>query len=278
MLQQGQRAGPPSVAAMETAILLSLSPLFYHSIPLNSRVGMSSTVGSQPLFSQSPFLRQSYTVQAPPILSNTTDPGFNLHLKRMCVSRSDAPDWRLDIAGDGQAFALKKKGLPSSDPESFTPGCIDFLQLLQVSGRKLNWKWQETGDYYLFFHLLATFQQTAENLMRIAVTVRTHLKDCSDFGFSNNIVLQCERLHSLLWFYSISLCIYESLSFFPLLCSWGYSTVPVFLQRERTLGHILLDILQRYFTSGIRVRYQFNRGVREGAGVCVCVCKGQRGM
>lgn len=52
----------------------------------------------------------------------------------------------------------------------------------------------------IYFFPLAAFQQTAEKLMGIAVTVRTHLNDCSDFGFSNNIVLQCERLRSPLWF------------------------------------------------------------------------------
>lgn len=152
------------------------------------------------------------------ITGNSTVQRFHLRSKRM---------WRIGIRQAGlslwhcglmDALWLKEKGLPLPPyAQSFTP-----LQLALISSPYLrslagNWIGNSrkqrsiiscSGGIYFFFHLplsphlykFKAFQQTAEELMGIAVTVRTHLNDCADFASSNNAVLQSERLRSPLRF------------------------------------------------------------------------------
>lgn len=161
------------------------------------------------------------------ITGNSTVQRFNLRSKRM---------WRIGIRQAGlslwhcglmDALWLKEKGLPlPPHTQSFTP-----LQLALISSPYLrslagNWIGNSrkqrsiiscSGGIYFFFITpfppplqiplpqlpptpVPAFQQTAEELMGIAVTVRTHLNDCADFASSNNAVLRSERLRSPLRF------------------------------------------------------------------------------
>lgn len=161
------------------------------------------------------------------ITGNSTVQRFNLRSKRM---------WRVGIRQAGlslwhcglmDALWLKEKGLPlPPHAQSFTPSNSHWFPLL-TSGHWLEIELEIVGNRGLLFLVLVAFiffssppspiltnppfpnyhpfpvpafQQTAEELMGIAVTVRTHLNDCADFASSNNGVLRSERLRSPLRF------------------------------------------------------------------------------
>lgn len=156
------------------------------------------------------------------ITGNSTSQRFNLRSKRM---------WRIGIRQAGlslwhcglmDALWLKEKGLPLPPyAQSFTPFQLALISSPYLRSLAGNWIGNSrkqrsiiscsVGIYFFFITPPSphpynpplpapAFQQTAEELMGIAVTVRTHLNDCADFASSNNAVLWSERLRSPLRF------------------------------------------------------------------------------